>query len=170
MKITAMYLYFLLIFLSSNAFAEKIEFTGVEAESVFTRFLENYKSKTKKSLIYGIPVHGNNRTILKCMLIVHAAKSIDPNSIDRLLMIYKLDPYALQCKKLYLSMLSELSHYDRIIPSKVIIETNRKGAILELQAESYGNKKGRMLLGSQYFKDVHIHIHDLSVVTAGGRQ
>ena len=47
MKITAMYFYFLLIFLSSNAFAEKSEFIGVEAESVFTRFLENYKSKTK---------------------------------------------------------------------------------------------------------------------------
>jgi hypothetical protein len=170
MKITAMYFYFLLIFLSSNAFAEKIEFSGVEAESVFTRFLENYKSKTKQSMIYGIPVHGNNRTILKSMLIVHAANNIDPNSIDRLLKNYKHGPYALQCKKLYLSMLSELSFFDRIIPSKVIIETNRKGVILELQAESYGNKRGRMLLGSQYFKDVHIHINDLSAMTAGGRK
>ena len=167
---TPLFIIMLAFLTYSNAFAEKSEFIGVEAESVFTRFLENYKSKTKKSLIYGIPVHGNNRTILKSMLIVHAAKSIDPNSIDRLLKNYKLDPYALQCKKLYLSMLSELSYYDRIIPSKVIIETNRKGAILELQAESYGNKKGRMFLGSQYFKDVHIHLHDLSVVTAGGRQ
>ena len=36
--------------------------------------------------------------------------------------------------------------------------------------ESYGNKRGRMLLGSQYFKDVHIHINDLSAMTAGGRK
>lgn len=161
----------LLAFLTfSNVFAEKIEFTGIEAERIFTRFLDNYTSKTKQSMIYGIPIHGNNRTILQSMLTVHAAKSIDPNSIDRLLKNYKLDPYALQCKKLFVSMLSEWSFFDSSIPSKVIIETNQKGTIVALLAESHGNKKGRMLLGGQYFKDVHIHINDLSVVTAGGRQ
>jgi len=165
------YLYIILvsIFISSSAFARTIEYSGIDADNAFSSFLGVYASKQTKSLIHGIPIHGKMRTILTSMLLVHAAKRIDPNSIDILLKNYHVDGYALQCKKLFISMLSELKLFDRIIPGKVIIHTDEAGRIIGVIAESYGNKHGKMNLGKQYFKDVNMYIHELSV-KSGERQ
>lgn len=158
---------FLICYIAPVTSARTIEFTGIDADKAFSSFLSVYASKQAKGLIHGIPLHGRSRSIFTSMIVVHAAKDIDPNSIDALLKNYHLDAYGLQCKKLFLSILSEFSFFDRVIPAKVIIDTDESGRIIGLVAESYGNKQGKMKLGKQYFHDVHLLLHELSIQTRG---
>lgn len=154
----------------STASAETIVFRHDKADSVFARFITVYAEMNKKSLTHQIPLNGRMLSIFKTLLIVHSTKSVDPNSIDRLIKHYNLQSHSLQCKKLYVSMIGELRSFDRIICDSVIVETDSNGTIYRFAMKPYGNRKGKMQLGKAYFQNVNIRISTLLYNQSGGKR
>ena len=151
----------LLFAFSSQSYSKEYVFNGDKADKIFTKFISIYSEKNKSRLIHGIPIHGMKRSILKSMFIVHIAKSVNPSSIDQLLVNYDLNAYSLECKKLYISMMRDLQFFDRIYADTVIVETNSHGVIQKLTMKTYAKQKGIMELGREYFEQVHIRLTTL---------
>ena len=153
----------------STASAETVVFRFDEADTVFSRFITVYGEMNKKSLMHQIPLNGRTLSIIKSLLIVHSSKSVDPNSIDRLIKHYNLQSHSLQCKTLFLSMIGDLRSFDRIVCDSVVVETDSNGFINRFTMKPFGNRKGKMQLGKAYFQNVNIRISTLLHNRSGGK-
>lgn len=158
----------LMFAMSFNLNARTYTLYGHEADAFFERFVLLYAKQHAAAVHGNIPLKGSSLQLFKSMLYVHCRKSVDPESINRLIRNYSFSKHGQSCKQLFVMMLSEIPKYDQHRMFKVLVTVDQNGMIEYVKCQPADIRLGTLSMDKKYFNNKSIILNIPGYVLKGG--
>ena len=158
----------LMFAMSFNLNARTYTLYGHEADAFFERFVLLYAKQHADAVHRNIPLKGSSLQLFKSMLYVHCRKSVDPESINRLIRNYSLSKHGQSCKQLFVMMLSEIPKYDQHRMFKISVTVDQNGIIEHVRCQHADTRLAALSMDKTYFKNKTIILNMPGYMMKGG--